>query len=99
MSGEKPRRKQPVRRCVACRAEASKRELVRFVRHADGTVDLDATGRENGRGAYVCARQECFDEARKHRKLEPALKAALTQEDYNRLEHEFKTYLESADAQ
>jgi len=33
--------------------------LIRLVRGADGTVTLDAAARNPGRGAYVCASDEC----------------------------------------
>ncbi|HVH63015.1 MAG TPA: YlxR family protein, partial [Candidatus Dormibacteraeota bacterium] len=46
---------KPVRTCVACRQEAGKGQLVRFVRSPQGAVALDASGRAPGRGAYLHA--------------------------------------------
>lgn len=66
---------RPSRTCVACRQEAGKAELIRVVRRPDGSVGLDRTGREPGRGAYVHASPECLDVARKRRLLDRALKA------------------------
>src|ERR671925_610759 len=40
----------PIRTCVGCGAERSKRELVRIVRTPEGTIVADATGKKSGRG-------------------------------------------------
>jgi uncharacterized protein len=70
-------RHRPVRTCVACRREAGKAELVRFVRAPDGTVAVDPSGRAPGRGAYVHAAPECVEAARKRRALDRALGAPV----------------------
>ncbi len=64
----------PIRTCVACRATDEKRDLLRVVRQPDGVVIHDPKGKLAGRGAYVCARPECIDLARKQKKLERSLK-------------------------
>ena len=76
---------RPVRTCVACRREAGKGELVRFVRRPDGSVTRDEAGRMAGRGAYVHAESACIDLARKRRALERALGAAVPPEVWNSL--------------
>lgn len=91
--------KKPVRTCVACRATADKRELVRFVRTSTGEVHLDPTGRERGRGAYICLRQECFDQARERGCLNAALKVQLTEQGLERLASDFKVLLRGDSAQ
>ena len=59
-----PRRKHvPQRMCVACRDHASKRGLTRIVRTPEGAVEIDETGKRNGRGAYLCGRGPCWDRA------------------------------------
>jgi predicted RNA-binding protein YlxR (DUF448 family) len=67
-------RRVPIRTCVACRTTDAKRALLRVVRQPDGTVCYDAKGKMSGRGAYVCARAECIEQARKQKKLERSLK-------------------------
>ena len=64
----------PIRTCVACRSTDAKRGLMRVVRLADGSVCYDPKGKMSGRGAYVCARSECVQLARKQKKLERSLK-------------------------
>lgn len=83
-------RKTPLRTCVACKREADKRELVRFVRDADGEVHVDATGKAGGRGASVCAEIACFETAVGRKRLGPALRASLTEDDVERLRREFE---------
>jgi predicted RNA-binding protein YlxR (DUF448 family) len=45
---------------VVCRTSREKRDLLRIVRTPDGEVRYDATGRANGRGAYVCRDEACI---------------------------------------
>lgn len=74
-------KKVPMRMCVACRTMKPKRELMRVVRppadaeagEAKPALLLDATGKANGRGAYICADAACVERAQKTRALERAL--------------------------
>jgi hypothetical protein len=74
------RHHEPARTCVACRQEASKGELIRVVRQADGSAALDLTGHAPGRGAYLHRDPECLEAARKSRKLERSLGAVVPAE-------------------
>lgn len=74
-----PAKSYPTRTCVACRTERQKREFVRIVRAPGGTVALDATGRANGRGAYLCADGNCWQAALKKSSIERALGVSLPQ--------------------
>jgi predicted RNA-binding protein YlxR (DUF448 family) len=75
----------PQRTCVACRATEAKRALVRVVRTPEGRVELDPTGKKNGRGAYVHETRACWDDALKKGRLGHALKVAVPPEDLERL--------------
>lgn len=70
----------PQRMCVACRDHATKRALIRVVRTVEGTVDIDPTGRMNGRGAYLCGAATCWDRALKTGILARALNVELPPE-------------------
>ena len=72
-----PTRREPVRTCVACRQEAGKGSLVRFIRKADGGAAIDLTGRARGRGAYLHRDPSCIEIARKKKALDRALKATV----------------------
>lgn len=83
----KPRRPKhvPQRMCVACRDHTAKRALIRVVRTVDGTVEIDPTGRKNGRGAYLCGQATCWERALKTGVLARALNAELTTETIEQL--------------
>jgi predicted RNA-binding protein YlxR (DUF448 family) len=66
----------PIRTCVACRETDEKRDLMRIVRQADGSVLYDPKGKISGRGAYVCAQTECVALAQKRKQLERSLKVS-----------------------
>ena len=81
MAKKARRRKHvPYRTCVACRTPRPKRDLIRVVRTPDGQVVVDERGKENGRGAYLCAQRACWTEALKRQHLSRALRADLSPE-------------------
>ena len=67
-----------------------KRQLIRVVRTPEGNVQLDFSGKLNGRGAYVCPDMACLTKARKSRSLERCLETPIPDEVYNRLEKEME---------
>lgn len=73
-------RKIPLRTCITCGQTRAKRELVRIVRTPDGSLVIDDRGKLSGRGAYVCKEARCLHEAIKSRRIERALKVAVTDE-------------------
>lgn len=87
----------PQRTCVACRTTSSKREFVRVVRTPEGAVEVDAAAKRPGRGAYVCARPECWREAIKKDRLAHALRTTISQADREALER-YGEQLETAPA-
>lgn len=46
----------------------------------DGVVTVDETGKQSGRGAYLCRQRECWEKALTGRHLERALKSGLAAE-------------------
>ncbi|OLR61998.1 nucleic acid-binding protein [Anaerostipes sp. 992a] len=81
-------KKVPMRQCVGCHNMVSKREMIRVIKTSDGQIILDATGKKNGRGAYICNSRECLEKAIKSRSLERSLKAAIPSEIYDSLKEE-----------
>jgi predicted RNA-binding protein YlxR (DUF448 family) len=77
-------KKVPIRTCVVCREKAGKRELIRVVRAEHGIM-IDPTGKHNGRGAYLCERESCWERAVTTDVLNKALRTMLTAEDRKRL--------------
>jgi uncharacterized protein len=69
---------------VACRATDGKRTLVRVVRLPEasgGGVVIDPTGKQSGRGAYVCQSEECVALALKRKAFERSLKVPPLSEE------------------
>jgi predicted RNA-binding protein YlxR (DUF448 family) len=82
----RPRKHVPQRMCVGCGQVQGKREMVRVVRTPEGQVQVDPTGKRNGRGAYVHRSRACWEAALKRGGLAHALKAALSDPDRRALE-------------
>ena len=85
----------PVRMCVGCQEMKNKKEMIRVIKTPEGTFMLDATGKKNGRGAYVCPSEECLQLARKNKGLERSFKQAIPAEVYESLEKEMEAIAES----
>ncbi len=77
-----------MRKCVGCGEMKSKKEMIRVIRTQDNEFVLDATGKKNGRGAYVCNTKECLQLAIKNKGLERSFKTSIPQEVYSRLQEE-----------
>jgi Predicted nucleic-acid-binding protein implicated in transcription termination len=87
LSGNK---KIPMRQCVGCRDMKTKKEMIRVIKTSEGEIELDVTGKQNGRGAYMCAKQECLQQAIRSKGLERSLKQGIPREVYERLEREME---------
>ena len=83
-------RKIPMRKCVGCQEMMSKKEMLRILKTAENEFVLDATGRKNGRGAYLCFSKECLEKARKNKGLERSFKQTIPKEVYENLEKELE---------
>jgi len=83
-------KKIPMRQCVGCGEMKSKKEMMRVLKAADGTITLDMTGKKNGRGAYLCISRECLEKARKNKGLERSFRMSIPTEVYESLEKEFQ---------
>jgi len=71
----------PQRTCIACRKVSDKRTLVRLVVADNGRVDIDVSGKKEGRGAYLCPRKSCWELAVKKNRLDYALRTKLGDDD------------------
>lgn len=83
-------KKVPLRQCIGCGEMKSKKEMIRVIKTADEEILLDATGRKNGRGAYLCPSVECVRKAVKSKGLERSFKMAIPKEVYDALEKEME---------
>ena len=60
-------KKIPERKCLGCNEMKPKKELIRVIKTPEGQILIDKTGRQNGRGAYICNSIECYQAARKNK--------------------------------
>ena len=81
-------KKIPLRQCLGCREMSPKSQLIRIVRSNSGEFAVDATGKLNGRGAYICKNIECLEKAFKAKRLSRNLDVAIDEEIYNKLRDE-----------
>lgn len=80
----------PMRQCVGCQEMKNKKEMIRVIRTKEQEFLLDATGKKNGRGAYICPDPECLKKAMKNKGLERSFKQAIPPEVYKALEEEME---------
>lgn len=59
-------KKIPMRRCIGCMESKPKSELIRIVFN-NGILTVDIDSRKDGRGAYLCKSEKCFEKALKKR--------------------------------
>lgn len=78
-------RKIPMRKCTGCGEMKPKKELIRVVKSPEGEISLDLTGKKAGRGAYICHSRECFDKARKAKRLEKAFETQIPDSVYEEM--------------
>lgn len=85
-------KKIPLRQCIGCGEMKNKKEMIRVLKTSENEIILDATGRKNGRGAYLCPSMECFKRAVKNKGLERSFKMAIPKEVYEALEKEMEQF-------
>ena len=81
-------KKIPTRKCVGCGEMKEKKELIRIIKTPEDEILLDATGKANGRGAYICNSAECFKKAVRNKGLERSLKSSIPADVLERIEKE-----------
>lgn len=78
-------KKMPQRKCIGCNISKNKNELIRVVRNKDGQINVDKTGRLQGRGAYLCNDIECLEKAVKSHRLEKSFEIKIENDIYDKL--------------
>lgn len=89
-------KKIPMRQCVGCHEMKAKKEMLRVIKSMDGeenaVFELDATGRKNGRGAYLCRNAGCLKAAIRNKGLERSFKMPIPKDIYEKLTKEMEEF-------
>lgn len=80
-----------MRKCVGCGEMKYKKEMIRVLKTSEDEFVLDATGKQNGRGAYLCPSKNCLVQAVKNKGLERSFKQSIPKDVYDKLEKELDT--------
>ncbi len=83
-------KKVPLRMCLGCQEMKPKRELIRVVKNKENEISIDFTGKKQGRGAYICKSVECFEKARKGKRLEKAFESRIDENIYDELKRQLE---------
>ncbi len=96
-------KKIPMRQCIGCGEMKPKKDMIRILKvsaKAESGADeaeqkkeeiiLDATGRKNGRGAYICPSGDCLKKAIKGKGLERSFQRPIPKEVYEMLTKEME---------
>jgi len=86
-SGVSRSTRAPERSCIGCREVRPRRELIRLVLPEAGPVVVDPSGKQAGRGAYLCrdTAASCLAQARRRRALEHAFRTTSDRVDTDAL--------------
>ncbi|AIO18722.1 hypothetical protein KQ51_00842 [Candidatus Izimaplasma bacterium HR1] len=78
-------KKVPMRKCIITNERFPKQELIRVVKDKEGNVNVDLTGKLNGRGAYLKKDLNVIKKAIKTRKLDRHLETTIPETIYEEL--------------
>ncbi len=80
-------RKIPMRTCVVTKEKYEKKDLIRVVRTDTGNVEVDLTGKKNGRGAYIKKDLDVLNKAIKSKVLDKHLEVIVPDTIYEELKN------------
>ena len=80
-------RKIPMRTCVVSKENLPKSELLRIVRTPEGDIEVDETGKLNGRGAYIKKDLSVLESAQKSKILEKKLECKIEDSVYEKIKN------------
>lgn len=89
-------KKIPMRMCLGCSEMKPKRELIRVVKSPEDVISLDFTGKQNGRGAYICRSIDCLEKARKGRRFEKSFSCRIDESVYEVMADELRAETENS---
>ena len=78
-------KRQPQRTCMGCNVKKDKKEFIRIVKNKENEINIDKTGKMEGRGAYICDNIECLEKLIKTKRLEKVFDMKIAEEIYENL--------------
>ena len=78
-------RKIPMRSCVVTKEKLPKMELLRIVKTPQGDIEIDTTGKLNGRGAYIKKDIDVLKKAKKNKILDKILETNISSDVYDKI--------------
>lgn len=78
-------KKQPQRTCMGCNTKKDKKDLIRIVKNNNNDINIDKTGKLEGRGAYICDDVNCLEKVKKSKRLEKVFDMKISEEIYDNL--------------
>ena len=76
---------QPQRTCMGCNTKKDKKDLIRIVKNKENKISIDRTGKQEGRGVYICNDIQCLEKIIKSKRLERILDMKISEEIYENL--------------
>lgn len=78
-------KKLPQRTCIGCNLKKDKKELIRIVKNSKGEINIDFTGKMEGRGTYICKNEDCLNKAIKNKRITKVFEKEITNEIYEKI--------------
>ncbi len=75
----------PQRTCMGCNEKKDKKDFIRIVKNKQGEINVDKTGKLQGRGAYICDNIKCLEKLQKSKRLERVFEIKIADEIYEKL--------------
>lgn len=78
-------KKQLQRTCMGCNQKKDKKDFIRIVKNKKNEIIIDKTGKQEGRGAYICDEINCLEKVIKSKRLEKVFNIKISDEIYKNL--------------
>ena len=78
-------KKIPLRTCIITKEKCEKHDLLRVVRTPEGQIIYDASGKANGKGAYLKKDKEVILKAQKNKVLDRIFEIEVSADVYTEL--------------
>ena len=78
-------KKLPQRTCIGCNSKKDKKELIRIVKNKNEEINVDLTGKMDGRGIYICKNEECLNKAIKNKRISRTFEMEIANNIYENI--------------